>query len=479
VEDEGFFGSHSMRLLFSAQAVSSLGDWIGLVAVLALASRLTRGTSFAIFGSGFVLMSRLVPGLFLAPAAGVLVDRLDRRKLMVACDIVRGVLVISLPFVTRLWVLLLISLCLEAAQDIWVPAKEASVPNMVSPKLLQRANSLSLAAAYGTMPIGAAIFGGLTKVAGILGGVSFLRSLEVNQESLALFLDGATFFTSGFLVSRLALPAVPSSRRVNQPGVIDTWVDLKSGVRFIARDPLVRTVMTGLGAAFVGAGAVVSLGATFVMTLLAGGAAGYGLILFSLGFGAAVGVLVANTAGRRLSPVLVFTGSCTLAGASLVLAASMTSLGPSTFFVGLLGFFAAPGYSGGFTLMHHHVSDDLRGRVFGALLTVIRVGMVISLGLSPIFAGFMDKLSRGLFPGAVVHLGAFSVNVAGVRVTLWLAGLLIGGSGIWAARRLWWKERAARRRGTGAVGPVAGELPHGVDPKDVASFDASSDSPGS
>lgn len=461
IEGVGFFGSQSMARLFSAQVVSSLGDWIGLVALLSVADRLTRGTAFATFGPGFVLMSRLVPGLFLAPAAGVLVDRLDRRKLMVACDVSRGLIILSIPFVVRqLWMLLVVSLLLEAGQLLWVPAKEASVPNLVRGRYLQRANSMSLAAAYGTFPIGAAIFGGLAKVAAILGGVSFLSSLEVNQETLALIVDALTFFTSGFLVARLALPQGPSNASPAQPGAFDIWEDLKVGVRYIVGDRLVRTVMLGLGTAVVGAGAVVSLGPSFVRELLAGGAAGFGLVLFSLGLGASAGVLLANTLGRHLSPVLVYTGSCTLAGVSLFAAASMSSMAAGAFFVAMLGFFGAPGYSGGFTLMHQHVSDELRGRVFGALLTVIRICMVFSLGLAPIFAGVVDRLVRVVFPHAVVDFGAFSLNIAGVRITLWLAGLVIGGSGLWGARRLWWAQRHRRHV------VVAGELPAGVRPED-------------
>src|SRR3989449_10245372 len=91
-QGEGFFGSPSMRRLFIAQCVSSLGDWIVLVALLSVAERLVWGTAFATFGAGFVLMSRLVPGLLLTPLAGVMLDRLDRRKTMVVCDVGRGVL---------------------------------------------------------------------------------------------------------------------------------------------------------------------------------------------------------------------------------------------------------------------------------------------------------------------------------------------------------------------------------------------------
>ena len=463
-DGQGFFGSVSMRRLFSAQVVSSLGDWIGLVALLAVADRLVRGTALDTFGAGFVLMSRMVPGLFLAPAAGVLVDRIDRRKLMVACDVGRGLLMLTIPFITQLWTLLVVSLFLEVGQLLWVPAKEASVPNLVGGRYVQRANSMSLAAAYGTFPVGAAIFGGLAKVAALLGGISILSRLEVNQESLALFVDAATFFTSAYLVSRLDLPKGPADQRVRRPGLSDTWTELKVGVRFIVDDRLIRTVMVALGAALMGAGAVVSLGPIFVRELLAGGSAGFGLILFSMGLGAAFGALVANTAGNRIPPVLVFSASFTLAGAALFLAASTGSLAVGAFLVGLVGFFAAPGYSSGFTLMHQHTEDELRGRVFGALFTIIRLCMVVSLGLSPIMAGLIHRLVARLFEDTVVDLGPFAVNLAGVRITLWMAGLVIGGSGLWAGRRLAHiikAERARMRR------PA---LSAGVTPEDAVRF---------
>jgi dTMP kinase len=447
-----------MRRLFSAQVVSSLGDWIGLVALLAVADRLVRGTAFDTFGPGFVLMSRLVPGLFLAPAAGVLVDRLDRRKVMVTCDVGRGIIMMTIPFITQLWVLLFVSLLLEAGQLLWVPAKEASVPNLVHGEYVQRANSLSLAAAYGTFPIGAALFSALARVAALLGGVSFLRSFEINQESLALFVDAGTFFTSAVLVAGLVLPTA-TGPRPHGPGLRDEWNDLVVGIRFIRSDNLVRTVMGGLGTALLGVGAVVSLGPTFVRELLAGGSAGFGLVLFGLGVGGGVGMLLTNTIGRKIPPMLLFTGSVMLAGASLVLAALMSSLGPGVAFVALLGLFGAPGYSAGFTLMHSHVDDQLRGRVFGALLTVIRICMVCSLALSPIVSGFVDRFVRRLFDGTVVHVGGLSVNIAGVRLSLVFAGVLIAAAGMWAFRRL--RLVRPRRR------PVSGELVAGVMPEDV------------
>src|SRR4051812_35238990 len=142
--------------MWSASLVSSFGDWIGLVAVTALAQRVSKGT-----GEGavaLVLSARLVPGFFLGPLAGVLLDRFDRRRVMLICDIGRALVFAFLPFVTNIAGLVFASLFLEVLSIGWSSAKEATVPNLVPTSELAGANSASVAAAYGTFPLGSLAF---------------------------------------------------------------------------------------------------------------------------------------------------------------------------------------------------------------------------------------------------------------------------------------------------------------------------------
>lgn len=127
------FGSPSFFRLWLAQVASSLGDWIGFVAITALAARIAGGGSPEA-AVGLVLSARLVPGLFLAPAAGVLVDRWNRKRVMVACDIGRGLVLATLPWVDTIAGLVVASLFLEILTLMWAPAKEASVPKLVDRK---------------------------------------------------------------------------------------------------------------------------------------------------------------------------------------------------------------------------------------------------------------------------------------------------------------------------------------------------------
>ena len=88
----------------------------------------------------------------------MLVDRWDRKKVMVTCDIGRGLVLATLPFIHTVWGLVLASFLLEIGTLFWAPAKEASVPNLVPADQLTTANSLSLVAAYGTFPIASFVF---------------------------------------------------------------------------------------------------------------------------------------------------------------------------------------------------------------------------------------------------------------------------------------------------------------------------------
>ncbi|HEV3497220.1 MAG TPA: MFS transporter, partial [Actinomycetes bacterium] len=216
------FGSSAYFRLWMAQVVSSLGDWIGLVAVVALAARVSQGNEAAV---GLVMAARMVPGFFLAPVGGVLVDRWDRRRTMVACDVGRAAVVATLPMVDTLVGLFLASFLLEILTLLWSPAKDASVPNLVPPQKLAAANSLSMAAAYGTSPVGSAVFASLAGLASWLGDFDALHSLKVNQESLALWVDAITFLGSALLIMTLDLPsrARTDGRRVDWG---QTWREL-------------------------------------------------------------------------------------------------------------------------------------------------------------------------------------------------------------------------------------------------------------
>jgi dTMP kinase len=91
----------------------------------------------------------------------------------------------------------------------------------------------------------------------------------------------------------------------------------------------------------------------------------------------------------------------------------------------------------GFTLIQENVSDEIRGRVFATLYTLVRLCLVIALTIGPLLAAALDSLS----PGSV-HVLGFTVQLSGVRLTLWLAGAIIVGAATLAHRALQGHEPA-------------------------------------
>jgi dTMP kinase len=400
---------------------------LGLIAITALAASLGSGSEGVAIG--LVLAARIGPGFFLAPVAGVFADRLDRRKLMVGCDIGRAAVLATLPFVDSVLALVLASLVLEVFTLLWTPAKEATIPNLVPPERLASTNSLSLVAAYGTFPIGAALFALLSRVAGLLSDAPFIDALRLNQEGLAFFVDAGTFLVAAAIVWSLDIPRrTPrerdASRRVELGHAVQ---DLKEGWHFAFVNPTVRAVNLGLATGLVGGGMLVPLGAVFANEVLGAGEAGFGLMVMALGLGVGAGVLAVSLLQSRLDKPRVFTAGVLSAGVLLLVAASLSTLDLVVVLVGALGVCSGVIYVLGFTMLHENVDDDLRGRAFGALYTMVRLCVLLAFLIGPLLSELLDG----------------TLSVPGVRLTLWLAGLVIIGAGVLAAVSF----RAARRAG--------------------------------
>jgi dTMP kinase len=142
------------RNLLYATFTTSLGDWIGVLAILALTKSILGPTRAAAFALSGVMIARVLPTLALGPVAGVFVDRWDRRRLLIATDIGRGVVMALVPFAQDVWALFLATLIIETMSTLFIPAKDAVIPNLVRRDQLVQANQMNLAAGYGTLPLG-------------------------------------------------------------------------------------------------------------------------------------------------------------------------------------------------------------------------------------------------------------------------------------------------------------------------------------
>ena len=417
--------------LFGAQFVSSLGDWIGLLAILNIAAHVSNSATAV----GLVMIARMLPGFVFAPLGGALIDRWNRKVVMVSCDIGRFGLLVLLPFWSNIWGLVVLSFAIEMLTLLWAPAKDATVPNIVKdPEQLASANSLGLVAAFGTFPLGAMLFAALALPAHWLGDFHALSALGVKQGSLAIWVDASTFLVSAFLISRLRLDEGERGTRTRVPAS-QTWIDIKEGLGFIRSNPLVRGVMIGLAGGLIGGGAIVPLGPIVATQVLDGGQGSFGLLMTALGIGAAIGVVTLLWLQRRLPRQFVFTTAVVATGVSIIAVASMSSLFPAFLLVAALGAGAGCAYVTGFTLLQESVSDDMRGRTFATLYTIVRLCLLLSLTIWPFIAGGLNAISHHAFNSGI-HVGRLHLALPGVRLALWLGGAVTVFSGLAAQRRM-------------------------------------------
>jgi MFS family permease len=429
-ESRHILTNRSFLRLWLAQVVSSLGDWIGLIAILALATRISEsGTAV-----GLVMTARMLPGFLLAPLGGALVDRWDRRRTMVVCDIGRACLLATLPFFDTLPGLILISFMLEVLSLLWGPAKDASVPNVVRTDQLASANSLGLVAAWGTFPLGGVLFALLASLAKWLGGFSALDQFSVDQESLAIWVDSLTFLVSAMLIMRLRLPG-HERRTMRRIHWTQTYRDMVDGISYIRSNPMVRGTMVGLAGGLLGGGAMVPLGPAFSKEVLGAGSAGFGVLMTALGLGAGVGVPTLLWLQRRLPHERVFLLAVAATGIGMIVAAFVATLTAAAFVVVFVGGAAGSAYVTGFTLLQESVSDELRGRIFGALYTIVRLCLLASLTIGPFMSSAFDAISDSAIDRHL-DIGSFSVFLPGVRLALVAGGGITVVSALAARRRM-------------------------------------------
>jgi dTMP kinase len=431
---EKFFGSYQYFRLWLVQLVGSLGDWLGFLAIAAAATELGGGTPET--AVGFVFSARIIPGLFLAPLAGVLVDRWNRKQVMIICDLGRVFILILLPFATTVWHLVLASFALEIFTLLWIPAKDSIVPDIVPEESLTTVNSLQMAATYGTVPIAASIFIFLGSFANKIESWPGSTNLHADQIGLGFFADSLTFLFSALMIYFIAIPErTPKETTLRQRPKLNlrsTIDELREGWEFIFVNPVVKAVCAALGAGLIGGGMLIPLGPIFAKDVLGESPAdGMSVLQTALGIGVAIGVATVALSRQRISQVRLFVTSVFGAGISLFIAASMSGLWPAATLIGFLGLFAGAIYVLGFTLLQISVSEDLRGRIFSAVYTIVRLSLIIAMSVGPFVAATFNGLSEEFFDKRV-NIFSWEIFVPGVRVTLWLASLIIIGAGFLA-----------------------------------------------
>jgi dTMP kinase len=353
----------------------------------------------------------LLPAVFLGPLAGVIADKLDRRKLMVSCDIVRAGLYISIPIFHNYFWLYTATILVECVTLFWSPAKEASVPNLVPREKLESANQVSLLAAYGTAPIAALLFTFLSLFTSAF--VALIPNFNATAVDIALYVNALSFAFAAFTIWNLReIPKGAAAKHAADTGILKSLLE---GWKAVSGSKIIRGLILGMVGAFVAAGAVIGLARTFVGDL-GGGEAAYGVLFGAVFTGLAAGIAFGPKVFAQFSRRRLFGASLTIAGLFLVGLAAIPNLVLAVFTVIALGAFSGICWVTGFTMLGMEVADEVRGRTFAFVQSLIRVVLVAVLALAPLIAAAVGE-----------HTFEFQntqVSYNGAAVTILIAGLI-------------------------------------------------------
>lgn len=420
-------GVSPFRSLFIAGSFSSFGDWLALLAATALAAELAHGGVGEYLAVSGVFILRIAPAVLLGPLAGLVADRLDRRRTMIVGDLLRSAVFVSIPVVGRLWWMYVAIVLNECISLFWNPAKDATVPNLVPARRLELANQLNLVGSYGTAPVAALVFSGLALLSEPLRAV--FPGLDPEGIFLAIYVNGLTFLVSAWMVWRLRFPPREAPHTLAAESVFRTVAD---GLLLVRDRPLVRGLIGGMLGAFAGGGLVVGLATRFTEDMGAG-APGYGMLFVAVFSGMATGLVLGARLLAGFSRARLFGAALSGAGCVLILLAVGPTLWIALPLVTVLGALVGVAWVVGYTLIGLTVEDEIRGRAFALVQSLDNVVLVVVLAVAPLLAAAFDAL---LSLPRTWTVASLTLTYTGAMVTYLLAGVAILLAGVLAWRSM-------------------------------------------
>ena len=451
--------NNKFRRLWYAQFVSGVGDWLVIGFLIPLVTKLTGGSSFAVAG---ILIAKIIPALVLSSFTGVFVDRFDRRKVMITADIVRAVLALVLVVTNSVWVIYLVVLLMETASLFFWPARNSLIPYLVSEDDIVAANGLAYTTQQASMLIG------LTAAAGILAGFEAIVRAILNAHlpivnelaglaapallgpRAGVILDSLTFVFSAIVISTIHIAARPPLRDEHLDASL-IGKDVVESFRFLGEHRELRGLLVTIGLAILGGGAIIPVGATYVQQNLTGllpfadrftqlqtlTATPTTFMLVFMALGMVTGALVVPRVEPHIRLQLLFAGSVAAFGLAMLGFASVNTYWVASIFAIVAGACIATVTVAGNSYVVRTTTDELRGRVFTALESVIRVSLLLSM---IVMAPLADIIGRYVQRFVIEHgLAPSSVTMTGSRITLQIASCIVLAAAVYAFLTLEWR----------------------------------------
>lgn len=395
---------HDFALLWTAGLISTAGD-AALFVALPLHTYQVTGSAAA---SGAVFAAGIIPTVLFGSLAGVYVDRWDRKRTMVAANLLRALLLLPLFLAGSpdwLWLVFAARAAMSGCSIFFLPAESALLPRLVGEEHLVAANALNALNNSLGLLVGPAV-GGVVFATSGMAGIACVTALA--------------FLASGLLIARIQADGhVETDAPDIAPGIspfqraVQEWL---GGVRLVRQGLALRVTFLALGVGMLAEGVFFSSFPALTLDVLRGGPQGAGLLLSSQAIGALLGGLVVTARAAQFTPWKLLAGGLLglgitdfgFAAAGLIAEPGMSAVAVAALFLAVGGLPGMAYLAGSNSLIQTLVPDAYRGRVFGSLGTVN--GLATLIGIA--FAG-----------PAVDRIGVVPVFMTGA--TAWLVGGLI------------------------------------------------------
>lgn len=379
--------------LWLGQIVSNFGDRLNQMALIGYVS---QKVPYSAYELAKLMLFVIIPVFVIGPVAGAYVDRWNRRHVMIISDILRGLLVLLIPyfilnFKSNIPVYIVVFLLFSVTR-FFVPSKMAIIPTIVSKDKLLIANSLSDTTYMIATVLSIGLAGFLVKLVGVLGG---------------FFIDSVSFFFSAALIFLIRIEEPRAKHGFGQDiklvgEVIEKalrksiWRQIKEGIVFIISFPRARFVMNMLFLLMAGAGAIFCVIIVFIQEKFGTVTTDLGILGMFLGVGLLFGSLAYGRLGQRLDKQKVVLSSFVLGGLGITTFALVISQAPTYKLASLLsvfiGFVLGPIIISINTMLHETIPDAMRGRIFSSQEMIIHLAFLVFMFLTSVLAEFLDRM---------------------------------------------------------------------------------------
>jgi MFS family permease len=363
--------------LWLGQMVSYIGDQFTLIAALSVVQALA-GKEYALWVA-LIGVANAAPTILLGLIGGVLVDRLDRKWVMIATDVIRAVALLSLLFVgndaSRLWLFVVALFVTGAAGTLFYPARASALPAIVSRQTLATANALIEAGFVIALVLGSLL--STTLIAAVGAGAAFA-------------FNGGAYLFSALMILIMQIPQRVIFRE-SEASIKEVWAELRDGLSYMWRTRSMRYIMGLSIMVATSIGAVLILALEYLNSGLNVGQGAYGPVIAILGIGIVIGGVLIKQLSRFLPTNRLVGAAMALNGLAVLGFVLNPSYLVVCIFTALIGFSVVVARAVLGTLVQAIPPEEYRGRVQGAFNLIFSAPLAISVGM----AGVLLSLFKG------------------------------------------------------------------------------------